>query len=100
MVRFVSHRDHIAQLLMLADEEIRALDLDHVLPAPVAENAGHGLARGADHLRDLFVCEQPLEARAARRFVALFLAQSRMSRASFSLVVCDSPRERISRCAE
>src|SRR5216684_498771 len=73
MVRYVSHRDHIAQLLWSANEEIRSLDLDHLFPAPIAENARHGLARGADHLRDLFVREQHLKTGTARRFLAFAL---------------------------
>src|SRR3954453_11252835 len=51
-------------------EHARALDFDHLAALEIAEQARDGFTRRADHLRDLFVREEHLQADAFRRFLA------------------------------
>src|SRR4051794_12263496 len=51
-------------------EHARAFDFDHLAAFEITEQARDGFARGADHLRDLFVREEDLQARSLRCFLA------------------------------
>src|ERR1051326_1937655 len=58
----------------VVDDHVRAANGDDLLLAELAEESGHGLARRADDLRDVFMRHQDLHARVAVDRLPVMLA--------------------------
>src|SRR6185369_1553318 len=67
----ISHADHGFEVVAIRNQQCGALYVDDLLALEIAQQPGDGLARRTDHLRDLLMRQQHLEAHALGRRLAV-----------------------------